>query len=288
MADFTNARTETVNGISFKVVDGSNLPTPATHEAPTKGIGFHQFDGNTPVDEVVRQIGADFTVEKQHLCRIPNDVFERIMQAGEDGILVHPKDIIDSHMATVCAERDKTIGVVGSDYGVIQNREALDILNVITNSNVTGQDMRIVSAGLVHDFEPYVQVSLPQGGHINGDNSDTEYYCFMHTSHDGSSSLKVSFSAIRVVCSNTFMANMRSVGFALRHTSGAGGRVDMTQEANVKRVQEFVRQTQVFREDYIERMNVLASKDINTAELNEFITRAFIPADQQEIVRKAN
>ena len=270
---------------TFKIVEGSNLPA---QDAPIKGLGFHKFDGKTDVDEVIHQIGADFSVGKQHLVRIPDNVYDMIMNSGSEACVISKSDLIGSHMATYDMDNDKTIGVVGADYGIIQNSEALDILKVITNSEVTGEPMRIVSAGLVHDFEPYVQVSLPSGGRINGDDSPTDFYAFIHTSHDGTSSLKVSFSAIRVVCSNTFMANMRSIGFSLKHTSKVGQRVDMTQEANIKRVREFVAQTNVFRTDYIEKMNVLASKPVTATDINDFAMRMFIPAEFHKDVTAHN
>ena len=137
--------------------------------------------------------------------------------------------------------------------------------------------MRIVSAGLVHEHEPYVQIQLPQDGlRINSDDSPTEFYAFVHTSHDGTSQLKVAFSAIRVVCQNTFMANMKSIGFGIRHSSRAEERCDMSREANIRRVREFVSQTHVFKQDYVEKMNFFADKPVDTAYVNEFITNLFV------------
>ena len=245
-------------------------------EAATLGLGFHKFSGDEPVDEVIRQIGADFKVKKEHLVRIPEDVYKSILNGNDEPIMIHPSDLILSHCATVNEKDNATIGVVGADYGIIQNKQALDILNFI-NSPEAGSDMRIVSAGLVHEHEPYVQIQLPDDGlRINGDDSPTEFYAFVHTSHDGTSQLKVAFSSIRVVCHNTFMANMKSIGFGIRHSSRAEERCDMSREANIKRVREFISQTHVFKQDYVDRMNFFAEKQVDTAYVNEFITNLFV------------
>lgn len=246
-------------------------------EAATLGLGFHKFDGNVPVNEVIKQIGADFTVKKEHLVRITDDEFKMLQEDGMLPTMLYPNRLIESHCATVNEKANATIGVVGADYGIIQNQQALDILNFITSPDAGGGDMRIVSAGLVHDHEPYVQIQLPQDGLcINSDDSNTEFYAFVHTSHDGTSQLKIAFSAIRVVCHNTFMANMKSIGFGIRHSSRAEERCDMSREANIKRVREFINQTNVFKQDYVDKMNFFAEKPVDAAYVNEFITNLFV------------
>lgn len=281
---------------SAPVIDGENPKNPEyapdgtlAQDAPTLGLGFHKFDGKTPVDEVIKQIGADFNVKKSHLVRIPDDVYDILLSGGSDPVLINPQDLITSHYATVNEKSGQTIGVVGANYGIIQNSQAFDILNVITDASESGADMSIVSAGLVHDHEPYMQISLPTDGlRITGDDSPTNFYAFVHTSHDGSSQLKVSFSAIRVVCRNTFMANMKAIGFAVRHSKNAGDRVDMTREANVRRVREFVQQTNLFKQEYIDKMNALQGQNVDRDMLGEFLTRIFVAEDTQKSVRENN
>lgn len=288
--------TNTYDIFNAPVVNGENPKNPnfapdgtPISNAPTLGLGFHNFDGTTPVPEVIRQIGADFTVRKEHLVRIPDSVYEVLIKGGSDPVLINPQDLIETHFATVNEKTNDTIGVVGASYGIIQNDQALDILNVITDSSQSGSDMRIVSAGLVHRHEPYVQISLPTDGlRIDGDNSPTNFYAFLHTSHDGSSQLKVSFSAIRVVCRNTFMANMRAIGFSVRHSKNAGDRVDMSHEANVARVREFVKRTNLFKQEYIDKMNVLSKGVVNRDMLGEFLNRVFVAEENQKKVRDAN
>lgn len=246
-------------------------------DAATLGLGFHKFDGTVPASEVIRQIGADFQVEKQHLVRIPNDVYAALKNGDDEPIMVRPRDLIETHCATVNSNSNTTIGVVGADYGIIQNQQAFDILDVLTSPDGRDSGLKIVSAGLVHDHEPYLQIALPNDGlNIYNDTSETEFYAFVHTSHDGSSQLKVSFSAIRVVCQNTFMANMKAIGFAFRHSSRVQERVDMSREANIERVRELVARTQVFKKDYVDRMNYLSSVNVNGKQVDDFISELFI------------
>jgi phage/plasmid-like protein (TIGR03299 family) len=67
----------------------------------------------------------------------------------------------------------------------------------------------------------------------NGANDKTETYLLVVTSHDGSSSIQVMTTPVRVVCQNTL--NMALNGckqsFKVRHTQSASGRVDEARQA---------------------------------------------------------
>lgn len=263
--------------------------TPNTVNAATLGLGFHQFDGDVAVKDVMRQIGADFEVREDRLVRVTDEMLAQIRN-GEP-VVIPTSQIIDSHKATVRDGDNKTIGVVGSTYGVIQNNSCFEVLDLMCNASVTDTPLKIVSAGMVHDFEPYIQAQLPSDGlAIKGDPSPTEFYAFVHTSHDGSSGLQVRFSPVRVVCRNTFMANVSSrCGFTFKHTSRVQERIDLTEERNIQRIRERVAALNLFARDYIDRMNVLGAQPITDAYANEFAAKLFIDDEKTlEAVRMAN
>lgn len=251
-----------------------------TMDAPTLGLGFHQFDGDVSVKEVLHQIGADFTVRKEPLYRIPYELDAKI-RLGEP-VTIDPKYFIETHAATVCLDSDKTIGVVGKDYGIIQNTTGLEILDLVTNSSVDGSPLKIVSAGLVHDFEPYIQARLGGDARIDGDNSDTEFYAFFHNTHDGSSAMKVTFTAVRVICRNTFNANLRaSSGMMFKHSKNVGVRVDFSRQESIEDIKAHIEQLNIFKREYIDRMNSYRLAKVTENDINEFVANLFI--DKQEI-----
>lgn len=252
----------------------------STMNAPTLGLGFHQFDGDVSVKEVLHQIGADFNVRKDDLIRVPQELAAKI-RLGEP-VTIDPKYFIETHAATVCHEADQTIGVVGKDYGIIQNTAGLEILDLVTNSSVDGTSLKIVSAGLVHDFEPYIQARLGSDARIDGDNSDTEFYAFFHNTHDGSSAMKVTFTAVRVICRNTFNANLRaSSGMTFKHSKNVGVRVDFSRQASIEDIKSRIEQLNIFKREYIDRMNSYRLAKVTENDINEFVASLFI--DNQEI-----
>lgn len=254
--------------------------------AATLGLGFHQFDGTVCVADVLHQIGADFTVRKDDLIRIPQELAAKI-RLGEP-VTIDPKYFIDTHAATVCNESDETIGVVGKDYGIIQNKSGLEILDLVTNSSVSGSPLKIVSAGLVHNFEPYIQARLGDDARIGGDNSETEFYAFFHNTHDGSSAMKVTFTAIRVICQNTFNANLKAkneegkfAGMMFKHSKNVNVRVDLSRQESIDDIQARIEQLNIFKQEYIDRMNSYRLAKVTENDINKFVANLFI--DKQEI-----
>lgn len=271
MADIIQQAYSIINGVSENT---------KTMNAPTLGLGFHQFDGDVSVKEVLHQIGADFTVRKEPLYRIPYELDAKI-RLGEP-VTIDPKYFINTHAATVCNDSDETIGVVGKDYGIIQNQSGLEILDLVTNSSVSGSPLKIVSAGLVHNFEPYIQARLGDDARIGGDNSETEFYAFFHNTHDGSSAMKVTFTAIRVICKNTFNANLKAkTGMMFKHSKNVGIRVDLNRQGSVDDIKARIEQLNLFKKEYIERMNSYRLAKVTEDDINEFVANLFI--DDAEI-----
>lgn len=273
-----------------RVYDAMNGVTEntKTENAATLGLGFHQFDGTVSVADVLRQIGADFSVRKDDLIRVPLELAAKI-RLGEP-VTIDPKYFIESHAATVCNESDQTIGVVGKDYGVIQNTSGLELLDLMCNASVTNNPLKIVSAGIVNNFDPYIQAELPFNARVNGDPSDTKFYIFAHTSHDGTSALQIRFSPVRVICRNTYMANVSTkLGLNFKHSRYAANRVDLSREANIKKVQEHIGKLNFFAQEYIDRMNSYTLAKVTDKEINNYILNLFIDDEKlKNLVRENN
>ena len=252
--------------------------------APTKGLGFHQFDGNTPIADVLQQIGANFTVRKDSVVRLPQNLMEAAMRG--ESVVIDPRYVINTHCATVREEDDKTISLVGADYGIIQNTAGFELLDLVTNSSVTGVPMSVVSAGLVHDFEPYVQVKMGDGCRLDGDNSETEFYAFFHNSHDGGSSMKLTFSTVRVICMNTFNANMGAQGLTFKHSKHVGERMDLNDEKTRKQIIAKVNELHLLKKEYINRMNSFRLAKVTDRDIDEYITNLFMDKEEMRRVAK--
>ena len=258
-----------------------------TSNALTLGLGFHQFDGNVNVKDVIHQIGADFTVREDKLVRLPAHLFDHMIEGQP--IIIDPKYVIQTHKATVHDGFDDTIGIVGNDYGTIQNTAAFDLLDMMCNASVTDTPLKIVSAGMVNNYDPYIQAELPVNARVNGDSSETKFYVFAHTSHDGTSALQLRFSPVRVICRNTYMANVSSkLGLNFKHSRYAAQRVDLTREANITKVRERVARLNLFTQEYIDQMNSYALAKVTDKDINEYVMNLFVDDKMHDLIRQNN
>lgn len=251
------------------------MANETTQNALTLGLGFHQFDGTVNVKDVIHQIGADFTVREDKLVRLPQDLLAKVL--NNEPVTIPTNYVIQTHKATVHDAFDDTIGIVGNDYGTIQNNDAFDILDMMCNASTTDTPLKIVSAGLVNNYDPYIQAELPVTARIEGDKSDTKFYVFAHTSHDGTSALQIRFSPVRVICRNTYMANVSSkLGLNFKHSRYAAQRVDLTKEANIEKIRERVARLNLFAQEYIDQMNSYRLAKVTDEQVNEYVLNLLV------------
>lgn len=263
------------------------MANETTQNAATLGLGFHQFDGNVNVKDVIHQIGADFTVREDKLVRLPLDIFQKAI-AGEP-VVIPANYVIQTHKATVHDGFDDTIGIVGNDYGTIQNNAAFDLLDLMCNASVTDSPLKIVSAGMVNNYDPYIQAELPFNARVNGDPSDTKFFIFAHTSHDGTSALQIRFSPVRVICRNTYMANVSTkLGLNFKHSRYAAQRVDLSREANIEKVRERLTKLNFFAQEYIDQMNSYRLARVTDEDINNYVLNLFIDDEKMKALAREN
>lgn len=159
--------------------------------------------GAMTVKEAFEKGGVDFEVEKQPFKTT----------SGID---------CPEWMVTVRKDTKKPLGVVGKNYEVVQNRDVFKFFDIALSEKVEGEDGPAIidTVGALGEGERvFMMAGLP--GEIEIANDDlVERYLLLTTSHDGSYSIKILFTPIRVVCANTLHAAMtgaKSV-VSIRHT----------------------------------------------------------------------
>ncbi|MBQ4396806.1 MAG: DUF945 domain-containing protein [Clostridia bacterium] len=105
--------------------------------------------------------------------------------------------VIPGFKANARESDDKVLGIVTDRYKIVQNTEAFAFTD-----ELLGEGVRYETAGSLQGGRRiWLLARLPQQYIINGDEI-TPYLVFMNA-HDGSGSIKVAMTPIRVVCSNT-------------------------------------------------------------------------------------
>ena len=174
-------------------------------EKPWHGLGEIVEDEMT-IEQVLPLAGLDFTVHKA-----PN------IHRMADGTEI----VSDNSFFTYRDDTKYVLGdKLGSQYTVLQNIEALEILNgLIETGNVI-----VETAGALRDGRRvFVTCRVKEPMHVNSD--EVNQYIVLVNGHDGKQAIQAYFTNIRVVCQNTLTASLRNAKqkHSIKHTINAKG-----------------------------------------------------------------
>jgi phage/plasmid-like protein (TIGR03299 family) len=171
--------------------------------APWHGLG-QKLSHPATAEEAVQAAGLDYTVVKRPLQAIINK---------------RENKLVPGHFATIRTDTKDILGVVGSRYSPIQNREAFTFFD----SLVGGDEAIYETAGALNRGEKvWILARLP--GYIKLNGKDViQKYLLLYNSHDGSSLIRAKLTPIRVVCNNTLSMALAGTDQEVRikHTPNA-------------------------------------------------------------------
>lgn len=129
--------------------------------------------------------------------------------------------------ATIRTDNGCPLGLVGEDYTIVQNIEAFDFIDSIIGEGKA--DYETVGA-LGNGEVVFITCKLKQEMVVNKDL--IEQYLLVTMSHDGTSSITVMFTPIRVVCNNTLTAAIKGTRnkINIRHTRNAKAKLEASKE----------------------------------------------------------
>lgn len=168
--------------------------------------------------EAIEHAGLDYIVEKRPLF-----TYDTANYLGSAETII-PEITVPNFFATVRADTEQVLGVVGNDYEVVQNRDAFSFFDAIVGG---GDGILYETAGALGNGERiFITAKLPDYIRV-GIKDWIEQYLFLTTTHDGLGSITAAFTPIRIVCNNTLNAAMNNYSGAIkiRHTASATERL---------------------------------------------------------------
>lgn len=171
-------------------------------ETPWHGLGTKVM--NAPTSETALTLaGLDWNVIQKTI-------------ETEDGVP------IPGFKANVRDTDKKVLGVVTDRYKVVQNTEAFSFTDDLLGEGVTYE----TAGSLLEGRRIWLLAKLPQRYIISGDEI-TPYLVFMN-SHDGTGSIKVAMTPIRVVCNNTLNLALSTAKryWSANHTGDICGKLE--------------------------------------------------------------
>lgn len=247
------------------------------------------FEGqNLSVREAVKAVGADYTVSKEPLVRIPQDVYKQILH-GEpvDNLVLGPQNLIHTHMATVKnagQEDNQTFGVVGSDYACIQNEKAFEFADFI--EEVSGHKPIVETAGLLGNGSTFFVTTKMNNDVFLDKNDPVSIYAVFCTDHTGRMGASCLMSSLRIICSNSLRLSLRGAKVTFRHTKNVDRRMDWELEENRKRALQVFSQSVAFSKEFEDRMLRLKAKTVTDEDVKSFVGRLYLSDENYELLKQ--
>jgi phage/plasmid-like protein (TIGR03299 family) len=169
-------------------------------EVPWHRLGT-RLDKPATAAEAIEAAGLGFTVERMRLKT----------QA--------PELPVEGHFATVRTDTMDVLGVVGSRYTPIQNKDAFTMFDALVGE---GEAIYHTAGALGKGERIWLLAKLPDYIRVNGDDI-VEKFLLLTNSHDGSGTVRVKLTPIRVVCENTLTIALAGAEqeVCIRHTANA-------------------------------------------------------------------
>lgn len=198
---------------------------------------------------------------------------EAIIEAGlnwevrlEHITTVMGKSIPDKK-AVVRMDTNEVLGVVGNIYRPIQNLEAFSFFDSIVGE---GQAIYHTAGSLQNGRKIWILAKLTDPP-IKVTKSDiVEKYLLLSNSHDGSSTLRMFFTPIRVVCMNTLntaLERSRGTGVYIRHCVNI--------KTKIKKAKEILGISRVYYNELEHKISMLVNKSIDDSMIDEYVDRVF-------------
>ena len=158
--------------------------SPAWH-----GLGVNVEEAQTSED-AIELAGLDWSVDQ-----FP--VFAQVPHETETAIEQWVK--VPKRVANVRTDTNAVLGVVGEQYRVFQNSEAFTFFDALVGERLAMYE----TAGSLHGGKTiWIMAKLPSDFSVAGDD-EVKPYVLLVNAHDGTKSLRMLPTSIRVVCANT-------------------------------------------------------------------------------------
>ena len=231
-----------------------------TREKPWHGMGTMVQEAPTSAD-ALRLAGLNWIVEPKPVFVENNGIFGKTMEPIP-GFVANTRNT-DGHV----------LGIVTNSYKIIQNVDAFAFTD-----NLIGGDVRYETAGsLAQGKRVWLLAKLPET-EIVGDK--TEQYLVFTNTFDGSGSVRVACTPVRVVCQNTLNYALHSAkrSWSIRHTVNVNTRLHEAQQS-LQLASQYMTQLQKSAEE-------LATQHLSDWTLDRLIVQLFpIAEDATQTVK---
>lgn len=216
-------------------------------QLPWHGLG-QELSGNPTVAEAIVAGGLDWEVEL-----VPLVTADRSQAAPARAV----RRVGD----------DRVLGVVGRGYHALQNRSAFQWFQPFLDAGLATLH---TGGSLSGGRKVWLLARIEREPLVVGTDDEVRKFVLLSNSHDGTTSVRVGFTPVRVVCCNTLSLAHREASSRLirvRHTRQLQDNLDSLREIMDLADREFAATAEQYR--------FLAGRHISRADLEKYVRRVF-------------
>lgn len=223
-------------------------------QTPWHGLGERFVEAPETIEQAIVAAGLDWTVGMKDLYTTDGE------QAPA--------------RATFRNDNNKMLGVVGPTYTPLQNLEAFKFFQPLLDEKL----VTFETAGSLREGKRVWVLAKINAPNIQivGEDEVTKYV-LLSNSHDGTLAVRAGFTPIRVVCANTMAVaheNQASMLVRVKHSTNVVANLEALRNAMNVANAEF--------EASAEQYRYLASKQINTSDLEKYIKLSLTTVDLKD------
>lgn len=185
----------------------------SARELPWHGLG-NVTENVLTASEAIKESGLDWEVNLRPVYAS--------LPGGKNRVKIEGK-------RAVMRDSDNAVfGIVSEKYKTFQNSEAFSFLDTLVDSG----EAKYETAGALRDGKTiFITAKFPEAVLI-GKEDPHEQYLFLTTTHDGTGSVRVMMTPIRVVCTNTLTMALAGAAnkWSVPHTQTMKGRIAEARE----------------------------------------------------------
>jgi len=168
---------------------------------------------------------------------------------------------IEGYHRLIREDTRTTLSIVGNKYTPLQNRDAFKLADSLIENGLRYDVVGSLQGGR----RIWLLAKLPDQIRVIG-HDVLDNYLLLTSSHDGSQTVKISLTPIRVVCMNTLRQAEVSADYLLRakHTSSVHATV-------ARKLRPLFVNIQAWTKGFTEECQLLACKSVNDREIDTFL-----------------
>lgn len=230
--------------------------TPAWHR-----MGIVTPDAKTSA-ETIRNAGLDWEVEKRPLFFEHDDIQMSPDGSGMTGSIIHREAY--GYYGLVRDSDQRTLGVCQEGYEILQNRDAFGFLDELADK----EELRYESAGSLKGGKVvWMLAQLPGAREVIPGDLNVPYL-LLASSHDGSLSVRIQPTVIRVVCFNTLSMAINS-GRACKYAAKVKHTVSM--KARISRAITAIQTARDSFNEYVDTAAKMAQQPVNAERMTAYL-----------------